>query len=50
MKIKPFMDIASIRETATEFTEPNIYSFQKNDHIVIQVKFDGANAQVTFIF
>ena len=48
MKIKHFMDIASIRETATEFTEPNTYSFQKGDHIVIQVKFDGTNASIRY--
>lgn len=48
MKIKPFMDIASIRETATEFNEPNTCSFQKNDHIVIQIKFDGSNASVRY--
>ena len=41
------MNISRIKED-TELTQANTYGFWKGDHIVIQIKFDGANAAVRY--
>ena len=43
MEQKKFMDISRIKED-TELTVANTNGFEVGDHIVIQIKFDGANA------
>ena len=47
MEQKKFMDISRIKEDA-ELTEANTNGFHAGDHIVIQTKFDGANASFRY--
>lgn len=47
MEQKKFMDISRIKED-TELTEANTNGFHVGDHIVIQTKFDGANASFRY--
>lgn len=48
MEQKHFMDIARIKENDTELTVKNTSGFILGDHIVIQTKFDGANASFRY--
>ena len=47
MEQKKFMDISRIKED-TELTVVNTNGFEVGDHIVIQIKFDGANASFRY--
>ena len=47
MEQKKFMDISRIKED-TELTVANTNGFEVGDHIVIQIKFDGANASFRY--
>ena len=47
MEQKKFMDISRIKED-TELTVANTNGFEIGDHIVIQIKFDGANASFRY--
>ncbi len=47
MEQKKFMDISRIKED-TELTISNTNGFHVGDHIVIQIKFDGANASFRY--
>ena len=47
LKQKKFMDISRIKED-TELTTANTGGFNVGDHIVIQTKFDGANASFRY--
>ena len=47
MEQKKFMDISRIKEN-TELTSANTGGFHVGDHIVIQIKFDGANASFRY--
>ena len=47
MEQKKFMDISRIKED-TELTVANTNGFEVGDHVVIQIKFDGANASFRY--
>lgn len=47
MEHKKFMDISRIKEN-TELTSSNTNGFEVGDHIIIQIKFDGANASFRY--
>lgn len=47
MEQKKFMDISRIKED-TELTVANTNGFEVGDHIVVQIKFDGANASFRY--